>query len=139
GRVASWRPPQGPGVRVDHGIIEGGEVSAFYDPMLAKIIAWGETREQARRRLVKAVADTRIFGVRTNRAFLLQALEAPAFAVGEATTAFVEETFGDGYAPLAEPALPLGALAAAWLCRGGRWSSSRWADSRVRLAVGEAQ
>jgi geranyl-CoA carboxylase alpha subunit len=139
GRVASWRPPQGPGVRVDHGIIEGGEVSAFYDPMLAKIIAWGETREQARRRLAKAVADTRIFGVRTNRAFLLQALEAPAFAAGEATTAFVEETFGDGYAPPAEPALPLGALAAAWLCRGGRWSSSRWAQSRVRLAVGEAQ
>lgn len=139
GRVTSWQLPEGPGVRVDHGIVEGAEVSAFYDPMLAKIICWGENREQARRRLVRAIADTRLFGVSTNRAFLLQTLEAPAFVDGEATTAFIEETFPDGYAPPAESGLPLGALAAAWFCRAGRWSSSDWAQSRLRLAVAEAQ
>ena len=85
--------PSGDGIRVDSGVETGSEISPFYDPMIAKIIAYGTTREDARIKLVKALHDTAIFGVKTNRSFLIEALEKDAFAKGEATTAFIAENF----------------------------------------------
>ena len=55
GRSRVYREPQGPGIRVDSGVVEGGEISIDYDPLLAKLVAWGETREMARRRAVAAL------------------------------------------------------------------------------------
>src|SRR5699024_9225564 len=73
-------PANGPGRRVDTGVREGDEVSPFYDPMIAKVIAWGEDREQARLRLLDMLADTTISGVRTNINFLQRILAHEAFA-----------------------------------------------------------
>ena len=91
GTIELWHAPGGEGVRVDAGVATGLEVSPFYDPMLAKIVAWGPTRDVARRRLVAALRDTALFGPRTNREFLMAALENDTFARGEATTALLEE------------------------------------------------
>ena len=91
GRIACLSPPDG--VRFDSGVETGSEVSPFYDPMIAKIIASGPDRETARRRLVQALKDTVLFGVQTNRQFLIDALNMETFVSGEATTAFVGESF----------------------------------------------
>ena len=89
GRIDIWRPASGPGVRIDHGIKDGLAISPFYDPMIAKVIAHGATREEARLRLVKALRDTIVLGPTTNRHFLIRVLEHPEFAAGQATTAFL--------------------------------------------------
>jgi geranyl-CoA carboxylase alpha subunit len=91
GRVELWMPPQGEGIRVDAGIETGLEVSPFYDSMVAKIVAWGATRDVARRRLTDALERTVLFGPATNRDFLIAALSSRVFADGDATTAFVDE------------------------------------------------
>ena len=79
----------GPGRRVDSGVVEGDEVSPFYDPMLAKLIAWGETREEARQRLLAMLAETAVGGFRTNLGFLQRILAHPAFAAAELDTGFI--------------------------------------------------
>ena len=96
GPVRDWEPPAGPHIRVDHGLCSGQVVSPFYDPMLAKIIAYGEDRDTARRRLLRALRETVILGVQTNRQFLIDVLERPRFAAAEATTAFIEEEYPEG-------------------------------------------
>ena len=93
GTAAVWQAPEGEGVRVDHGLLTGQEISPFYDPMIAKIIAWGEDRNIARRRLVQALNRTCLFGVENNREFLIDVLQKEAFANGSATTAFIEENY----------------------------------------------
>jgi geranyl-CoA carboxylase alpha subunit len=94
GTVTLWQPPEG--ARVDTGIATGYEVSPHYDPMLAKIIVWGEDRETARRNLLVALKDTVLFGVQSNRDFLVGLLQHPLFVDGLATTAFIEETYSAG-------------------------------------------
>jgi len=79
----------GPGRRVDSGVSEGDEVSPFYDPMLGKLIAWGENREEARLRLLAMLKETCVGGVRTNLAFLTRVLSHPAFANAELDTGFI--------------------------------------------------
>ncbi|HYC77919.1 MAG TPA: biotin carboxylase N-terminal domain-containing protein [Planctomycetota bacterium] len=76
--LAAW--PEAPGVRVDAGVETGRTVTADYDPMLAKIVAWGATRDEARRKLVAALRDTAVLGVRHNVPFLVELLERPEFA-----------------------------------------------------------
>ncbi len=101
GHVELWRPADGEGLRFDSGIESGQAVSPFYDPMIAKAIAWGETRETARHRLIEGLKDTVLFGLTTNRGFLIDALSKETFAAGEATTAFIGEEFSAD--DLAEP------------------------------------
>lgn len=96
GQAIAWEPPVGVGIRVDHGLFPGQMVSPFYDPMVAKIIAYGEDRATARRRLIRALRQTVLFGISTNREFLIDVLERESFANGEATTAFIAEEFPDG-------------------------------------------
>jgi geranyl-CoA carboxylase alpha subunit len=93
GPIHLFKPASGDGIRIDSGIETGGEVSPFYDPMIAKVIAYGPTREAARSKLVSALEDTAIFGLKTNKAFLIDALTHTAFAAGEATTAFIGDNF----------------------------------------------
>jgi geranyl-CoA carboxylase alpha subunit len=95
GTARVWHPPQGEGIRVDHGLAQGQEISPFYDPMIAKIIAWGEDRDIARRRLARALETTALFGLETNREFLIDVLQCDAFAAGEATTALIDENYSD--------------------------------------------
>lgn len=113
GLVHQWRVPDLEGVRVDHGVKIGNLVSPYYDPMLAKIITYGETREEARRRLALAVDQVRIHGVKTNKAFLGSILAHPNFAAGDATTAFIESYQADLNMGAMEPDIRSLALAAA--------------------------
>ncbi len=93
GKIDFWRPAVAENVRTDAGIESGCEVSPYYDSMLAKVIAWGETRETARKRLIDALADTAFFGPASNRDFLIEVLETDAFTQGDATTALIDESF----------------------------------------------
>ncbi len=93
GEVLRWEPAILPGIRIDHGLLEGQAVTPFYDPMLAKVVAWGATRDEARRKLARAVEDCVLLGVKGNQRFLANLLRHPQFAAGEATTAFIGETF----------------------------------------------
>ena len=111
GPIDLWQPAAGPSIRIDSGITTGGEVSPFYDPMIAKVIAHGATRDEARRRLISALEETALFGTRTNRRFLIDALAHDTFASGKATTAFIGDNFTA--ADLAAPALSLSGAAAA--------------------------
>jgi geranyl-CoA carboxylase alpha subunit len=95
GPVDLWSPASGFGVRIDDGIISGQSISPFYDPMVAKIIGHGPTRETARLRLIDALRETVLFGTPNNKDFLLKCLENPRFIAGAATTAFIEEEFSN--------------------------------------------
>ena len=95
GKIEHWVQPDGPGIRLDHGFDSGNEVSPFYDPMLAKVIASGKDREQARRRLTYGLGSSMLIGPATNRDFLVDALSKEDFAEGQATTAFIEENYGE--------------------------------------------
>jgi 3-methylcrotonyl-CoA carboxylase alpha subunit len=83
-------PASAPGLRIDTGVREGDAVSMHYDPMIAKVIAWGEDRATAVRRLAAGMATYRIAGLATNRDFLLRLLRHPAFAAGDVDTGFIE-------------------------------------------------
>jgi len=90
GPVLLYREPSMPGVRVDSGIIEGAEVSVHYDPLLAKLIAWGEHREIARRRAIVALRAFPILGIRTNIPMLIELLEHPRFVAGTLDTRLMD-------------------------------------------------
>ena len=93
GTVRLWEYPKRAGLRMDHGIQQGQEVSPFYDPMIAKVIAFGESRPEAIRRLASAVQDTQLLGINNNKLFLQNMLRHNVFERGEATTAFIEQYF----------------------------------------------
>src|SRR5438067_3134627 len=139
-----WRPPTGRGVRVDHGMKEGLAISPFYDSMIAKVIAHGVTREQARARLVQALRDFVVLGPTTNRHFLIRLLEHREFVAGKATTAFVGKhafpppTVSDHHWHLAASLL--------WRQSTERhppnmrgWRNSNPEPTPFKLAVGEAE
>jgi len=112
GPIQLWEPATSDGIRIDSGIETGSEVSPFYDPMIAKVITHGQTREDARRKLIEALKHTALFGLKTNKAFLVDALSHPVFAASEATTAFIGENYSD--IGLSEPRLSReGAITAA--------------------------
>ena len=125
GRVLLYREPRLPGVRVDSGIAEGSDVSVYYDPMLAKVIASGESREAARRRLIAALRDYPILGIRTNIPFLLRILEHPRFRAGEIDTAFLDDEGSSLAEPTSidTPRFVLAAMAAAADLTGDRATS----------------
>ena len=95
GPVDLWAPASGVGVRVDAGISTGQAISPFYDPMVAKVIGYGPTREAARLRLISALKETVLFGTPNNKNFLIQCLDKQSFIDGAATTAFIAEEFSD--------------------------------------------
>jgi geranyl-CoA carboxylase alpha subunit len=144
GPVHAWQPATGVGVRVDHGVRSGQQVSPFYDPMLAKLIAHGRDRDEARRRLVRALGDTVLLGLPNNKQFLADILQHPAFARGEATTRFLEHHLPDLLRR--EPDARMWAVAAALWCTLGRtsepesaWRSAGKSSFPLELATGEAR
>lgn len=89
GRLIGWEPPTRHGVRIDHGLLEGQAITPFYDPMLGKLIAHGATREEARRKLLRAVEDCVLLGVQSNQRLLAGLLTHPQFIDGDFGTAFI--------------------------------------------------
>ena len=90
GTLLRWRPPSGPGLRLDSGFSEGQEVSIHYDPMLAKLTAWAPTRELSLRRMEVALSQFQVLGVITNIPLLRAAVKHPQFQAGEYDTGFLE-------------------------------------------------
>lgn len=95
GKVLRWQPAQLPNVRIDHGMLEQGEISPFYDPMVAKVIAYGKTRQDAIRLLARAVDDCVLLGVNSNKQFLSNLLRHPIIVAGDTNTAFIQQHFQD--------------------------------------------
>ena len=89
-------------IRVDSGVEEGGEVTGFYDPMIAKLIATGASRDEAARRLARACAEMKVWPVHTNAAFLARAVAHPDFRAGRIDTGFIER-HADVLIPATEP------------------------------------
>lgn len=89
GRITSWKPVEGPNYRVDGGINTGQEISSFYDPMVAKVIARGDTREEARRRLLRALRETMLLGITNNGYYLQRIVQNQVFATGGVTTNYL--------------------------------------------------
>lgn len=90
GEIAFYRPASGPGVRVDDGIEAGTQVSPYYDPMLSKVITWGEDRGEAIRKMIRALQDTVVLGVTTNIPYLIDILNHDRFIRGEIDTKFLQ-------------------------------------------------
>ena len=102
------------GVRVDDGVYEGGEVSMFYDPMIAKLITWGETRDEAADKQIAALDSFEIEGLGHNIDFVSAIMQHPRFRSGELTTGFIAEEYPEGFTgsePSAELARNLAAIA----------------------------
>lgn len=95
GQVLRWQPANLPNVRIDHGMLATDEVSPFYDPMVAKVIAYGKTREDAIRLLARAVDDCVLLGVNSNKQFLVNLLRHPVVVAGDTNTAFIQQHFQD--------------------------------------------
>jgi acetyl-CoA carboxylase biotin carboxylase subunit len=93
GRITHSLIPTGPGVRVDTGVYPGFEITPYYDPMIAKLIVWGESRGQAILRMRRALEEYRIVGVRTNIPFHQTMMDSHRFMGGQYDTRFVEERF----------------------------------------------
>ena len=85
------------GIRVDDGVYEGGEVSIFYDPMIAKLVTWGETRDEAADKQIAALDNFEIEGVGHNIDFVSAIMQHPRFRSGELTTGFIAEEYPDGF------------------------------------------
>jgi propionyl-CoA carboxylase alpha chain len=100
GRLVTYWPPRDDGnVRVDTGVYEGGEVSMYYDPMIAKLITWGRDREEARLHMLSALDRFSIRGVSSNTSFLSALLLHPRFVEGSMTTNMIGEEYPDGFHP----------------------------------------
>ena len=102
GRLTRYRPPQelaieGAVVRNDTGVFEGGEISMYYDPMIAKLCTWGHTRSEAIEGMRNALDAFEMEGVGHNLPFLSAVMDHPKFVAGEMTTAFIEEEYPNGF------------------------------------------
>ena len=104
GRIAHWRMPEPSArVRIDTGVAAGDEVSPYYDPMLAKLVVWGEDRERACATLLAALADCEVAGVATNIAFLERVVAHEAFATGALDTGLIEKHHAALFPPAGRP------------------------------------
>jgi geranyl-CoA carboxylase alpha subunit len=129
GIMARWQMPDG--VRAEHALQSGSEIAPFYDSMIAKIVSRGATRDEARGRLICALEQTIAFGVTTNQAFLMSCLRHPAFARGEATTAFIGNHRAELLAHRGESDAALAAL----LLHVSHPHARRWRNGRSLAAT----
>jgi acetyl/propionyl-CoA carboxylase alpha subunit len=126
GRLLLYREPDGPGVRVDSGVVEGSEVTVHYDPLLAKLIVHAPTRAAAVARATAALRHYPVLGIHTNVPFLLRLLAHPAFAAGDIDTGFIERELHALVASPAADATRRAVAAAASVAGAARaWSGTR--------------
>lgn len=95
GCLVGWEPPIRDGVRVDHGLLQGQAITPFYDSMLGKLIVHGATRDEARRKLLRAVEDCVLLGVQSNQRLLAGLLAHPRFIDGDFNTGFISQHFAN--------------------------------------------
>jgi acetyl-CoA carboxylase, biotin carboxylase subunit len=142
GKVLQIDRPTGPGIRLDNGIYPGWDVPLDYDPLLAKMAVWAETRDGAIARMKRALEEYYVAGIKTNVTFFRQILEDPEFAGGRLHTGFIEDFFARRPPPVApdEKQMAVTALSAALFAlaegpaeRGNGAARSRWlAEGRSR-------
>jgi acetyl-CoA/propionyl-CoA carboxylase, biotin carboxylase, biotin carboxyl carrier protein len=152
GTVLGLREPSGPGIRVDSSLAVGSVVGTDYDPMLAKVIAWGPDRETARARLVGALGHTAVLGVATNAAFLRALLRDPDVVAGKLDTGLIERRGDELTAPEPLPphvyaaaalallieAEPAGGVVDRWdVPDGWRLGEPAWTVRRLQAAGGD--
>ncbi|MCG8671845.1 MAG: ATP-grasp domain-containing protein [Pseudomonadales bacterium] len=101
GTIKLYREPEAEGLRIDSGVTQGSEITPFYDSMIAKVIAWGNTRGLASQRLLHGLNDYSIGGVKTNQEFLTSLITRPAFHQ-ELTTQYIGKQFPEGWQPWGE-------------------------------------
>ncbi len=141
GKIVALREPTGPGIRVESGLYEGMDVPLFYDPMIAKLIAWGESRAEAILRMRRALSEYRIGGIKTSIPFHMGLMDSPRFQWGQFDTKFL-----DSYTPAApqdlDAEMRLAALVGAMLAHerglraiaitgGEQGSASAWRRSAL--------
>ena len=97
GQLIRYAEPVGEGIRVDSGVEEGGAISMFYDPMIAKLIAYGKDRAEAIERLSTALDHYEVKGIESNRQFLASVLENDSYKSGDITTGFIAAEYVDGF------------------------------------------
>jgi propionyl-CoA carboxylase alpha chain len=129
---AEFAVPDRYGLRLDAGVADGSAVGVHYDPMLAKVVAWAPSREEAARRLAAALAGARLHGLVTNRDLLVRVLRHPAFLAGETDTGFLDR---HGLAALAEPLAGPAVEALSALAAALAGAAANQAGSRVQPRV----
>ncbi|ABD88742.1 acetyl/propionyl/methylcrotonyl-CoA carboxylase subunit alpha [Rhodopseudomonas palustris] len=132
GRLALWQMPGE--LRVEHALQSGSAISPYYDSMIAKIVAHGDSRDEARRKLLHGLARTVAFGVSTNCSFLAACLRHPSFAAGAATTGFIAQHRDALLAPEPDHDVPAAAVAALLLYVTDR-HAPRWRKGRSLAAT----
>jgi geranyl-CoA carboxylase alpha subunit len=143
GDIHLWREPVAENIRVDSGLNSPtDDVSIYYDPMLAKIIAYGENRSSTIRRLTHALENTILLGITNNRSFLLDILRHPAFQKGDLSTNFIDQHFQNWTTPQADKTLALIAVTLWQHLRhpqlesnAGYWRNNPNAPERYRYQV----
>ena len=141
GRIEQLSMPSGPGIRLDSGVYPGWTVPMDYDPLLAKLAVWGDSRAAAIRRLGRALSECSVFGIKTNIGFFKAILADPAFAEGKLHTGFIDDFLKRVPPSHLEAPEDIAALASAWYARqqvpapaATLISESRWlATGRERL------
>jgi acetyl-CoA carboxylase biotin carboxylase subunit len=146
GRISLMQVPTGPGVRIDTGVYVGFEISTYYDPLISKLVVWGETRPQAIVRMRRALEEYRVVGVRTNIPFHQTMMSTYPFITGNYNTRFVEDQFSKlDAAENRELYLDIAALMASLVAHGQierqtqiypdreQKSNWKWAGRRDRL------
>jgi acetyl-CoA carboxylase biotin carboxylase subunit len=134
GQIEAFSAPGGPGIRLDSGFEAGQTVSSHYDPMVAKLIARGHDREEARGRLAAALEEFQIAGLRTGLPFLRRLVDHPVFRAGAYDTGFIDEQMGQGPG-LLEPALRDRAFALVALAVARADASPAGAPARFEIAL----
>jgi len=134
GRIQRLSEPSGPGIRLDSGIFEGWNVPLDYDPLLAKLAAWGATREAAIGRLDRALAEYVLTGLRTNIPFFREILADTAFREGRLSTSFLEHFFKRRETTQATPEAE--AVAALVLAMESRGTEVRARERNAWLSAG---
>ena len=100
GRLVTYRPPEkGEGIRIDSGVVEGSEISMFYDPMIAKLVTYGDSRDAAIDRMADALDDFCVRGISHNLGFLATVVTSERFRAGDLSTGFIAEEFPHGFDP----------------------------------------
>ena len=96
GMIGHVHFPEGPGRRFEYGFESGDQITPFYDPMIAKVIVWDESRPRALQKMIKVLEESIVFGVHTNIPYLIEIIRHPEFVNGSMTTKFIENNFAEG-------------------------------------------
>ena len=136
GTLLRWRPPSGPGLRLDSGVVQGQEVSIYYDPMLAKLIAWAPRRDLSLRRMDVALSQFLALGVVTNIPLLRAVVAHPQFQSGHYDTGFLEWNPAVTSPFISEDSRAMARALAAWASRQpvGQASSAAGTDNRSTVS-----